>query len=92
MLNKNALSLEDRLMRSYGIFTNARRMDVKEFMQRISDIRLAVDLGFLDLPRRELDTLLLAAQPAAIQRRLGPEASKEEIDFERAKIIRRSLK
>lgn len=91
LLDKNAVALEDRLLRSYGILCNARRMNLKEFMQRISDVRLAMDLGFVDVQPDALDRLMLAAQPAAIQRNEGRELSAEEQITLRAKIVRDEL-
>jgi protein arginine kinase len=89
---QNKIELEDRLMRSWGIFTNARRMDTKEFMKLLSDVRLAVDLGILpgDL-RDKLDTLMEDVQPASLATRLGRELTAHDRDILRAQVVRETL-
>ncbi len=91
MLDRNALGTEDRLLRSYGILCNARRMTLREFMQRISDLRLAMDLGFVEVDPKTLDDLMLEAQPAAILRREGKPLSDEEQNAKRADLVRAAL-
>ena len=39
--------MEDRVYRSYGILSYAAIMDSKEAAQRLSDVRLGVDLGLI---------------------------------------------
>ena len=48
-----SLRIEDRVSRSYGILSNAAIMDSKEAAQRLSDVRLGVDLGLLIKVTRE---------------------------------------
>lgn len=91
MLERNRIGLEDRLLRSYGILSNARKMSLREFMQRMSDVRLAMDLSLLPLQADTLDALLLDAQPAALQRRAGEELSAEEQNVQRANLVREEL-
>ncbi len=85
---RDAIGLEDQLMRSVGLFTHARRMDGKEFMQRWSDVRLAVALGMVKLDAPRLDKLLYEAQPACIIKRAGREMTAQQRDEARAALIR----
>ena len=83
--------LEDKLMRSYGIFTQARLMTTKEFMTRLSNVRLAADLGFVSVAPETLDRLQRDVQPATLERNAGRKLSQGERDELRAEIIRKAL-
>ncbi len=74
MANKQ-LETEDMIMRSWGIFTNARRMDSKEFMKLWSDVRLGVDLGIIKhTDAKTLNALMEEVQPASLITRAGKDA------------------
>ena len=47
VLAKNQVDLEDRLYRSYGILTNARKISNEEMIKLMSGVRLGVDLGII---------------------------------------------
>jgi protein arginine kinase len=83
--------LEDQLMRSYGIFTNARLMTTKEFMERLSHARLAADLGFVHISPQTLAKLMVEVQPATLERDAGRPLDQMERDELRAEIIRKTL-
>ena len=91
LLQQGRVKLEDTLMRSYGIFRQARLMTTKEFMARLSNVRLAADLGFVDIEPALLDKLQRDVQPATLERNAGRRLSQEERDEMRAEIIRRAL-
>lgn len=48
LLVDSALRITDRVKRSYGILCYAALMELKESAQRLSDVRLGVDLGILE--------------------------------------------
>ena len=85
---RDPVAIEDQLMRSVGIFTHARRMDSKEFMQRWSDVRLASSLGMVAFSLEQLDALLYTAQPACIAERAERELTAQQRDQARAQHIR----
>jgi protein arginine kinase len=92
LLSNKRLETEDRLLRSWGLLKYARSMSSKEFMQLLSDTRLAVALGFIaSVDQTDLNRLMIAAQPAALQRHEGRELTQEERDVARAKYIRGML-
>lgn len=92
LLEHSRIELEDRLMRSYGIFMNARRMDSKEFMKLWSDVRLGVDLGIIKhVGAGRLNTLLEDVQPASLVARSGRELNPQERDILRSEIIKETL-
>lgn len=92
ILKNSRIELEDRLFRSYGIFTNARKMDSQEFMKLISDVRLAVDVQLLpNLDRIKLNRLMIQAQSANLQQLAGCELSPDERDIKRADLVRNTI-
>ena len=88
LMERNRLEIEDRLMRSYGVFVNACKMDTKEFMSRLSDARLATDLGFLDISPATLSALMQNVQPATLERNAERALSHQERDVLRAKTVK----
>ena len=57
------ISIEDRVFRSYGIAREARIMSSQEFMKLMSDIRLGIEGGLLNLDTKVLDELCIKVQP-----------------------------
>jgi protein arginine kinase len=47
LLSENREVIEDKIARSFGILAYARRLDSRETMQRLSDVRLGIDLGLI---------------------------------------------
>ncbi|TCS69142.1 protein arginine kinase [Effusibacillus lacus] len=89
LLKENREALEDRIWRSYGILTNARKIESKEAMQRISDVKLGIDLGAIKgVPAGILRELMVMTRPAFLQRLTGKELAPGERDWRRAAIIR----
>ncbi len=92
LLHNKRLEIEDKLFRSWGLLKYARTITSKEFMQLLSDARLAVAMGFLsgcdpDGPEQADDSR--AAGGAAKAR--GRELDTEERDIIRANYIRSTL-
>ncbi|RUS44232.1 protein arginine kinase [Cohnella sp. AR92] len=84
--------LEDRVERSYGILSHARIMDSKEAAQRLSDIRLGMNLGLLPgLDQPTLNELIVSTQPGFLQQAFGEPLNPEQRDMTRAEIIRSRL-
>jgi protein arginine kinase len=92
LVQNKRLEVEDKLFRSWGLMKYARSMAGKEFMQLLSDVRLAVALGLLPgLDQTDLNRLMIAVQPASLQKHAGRELASEERDAVRAEYIRTSL-
>lgn len=85
-------ALLDRLMRSVAILANARIMNLSEFMQRYSDMRLAAGMGLIDAPLSTVDRLMMDLQPASLNVRAERELTERERDMLRADILRAQLK
>lgn len=81
--------LLDRISRSFGIMSYAAIMDSKEAAQRLSDVRLGVDLGIIkNVPTQVLNELLVMTQPGFLQQYAGEKLNAEERDIRRAQLIR----
>ncbi len=91
-LLNSRVQLEDRLFRSYGIFSNARILTSSECMKLLSDVRLGVDLGIIrDISIEVIDELIVATQPANLQKTFGGTMNPNDRDIKRAELIRTRL-
>lgn len=92
LLQSSRLRLEDRIYRSYGILSYARTIESKEATQRISDVRLGIDLGLIKgTSAKILNELIVLTQPGFLQQYAGETLSAEQRDERRAKLIRERL-
>lgn len=82
----------DRVKRSFGILSHAAIMDSKEAAQRLSDVRLGIDLGLIEnVPATIMNELMVMTQPGFLQQYAGSKLSAEERDVRRAEMIRERL-
>lgn len=85
--------VEDRVCRSFGILAYARQVDSKEAMQRLSDVRLGIDLGIIKgVSASILKELMVAIQPGFLQKYYEQEMTPVERDIKRAALIRERLR
>ncbi len=92
LLNESRAKLTDRIRRSFGILCYAEIMDSKEAAQRLSDVRLGVDLGLVEgLSPKIMNELLVMTQPGYLQQHYGRPLSPDERDAHRAKLFRERL-
>lgn len=92
LLENSRVALEDRICRSYGILLYARTVESKEAAQRMSDIRLGIDLGIIkNVTSLVLNELLVATQPGFLQQHAGQKLTPEQRDERRARLIRERL-
>ncbi|WP_096438117.1 protein arginine kinase [Alteribacter populi] len=93
LLEQSKLQMEDRVYRSYGILAYSRNMESKEATQRLSDVRLGIDLGIIkDVGGNILNELMILTQPGFLQQYAGEILSPEQRDQRRATLIRERLK
>ncbi len=93
ILAQDRMQLEDRIYRSYGILANARMMTTHEAMQRLSDVRLGIDLGIVKgIEPRILQELMVMIRPAHLQKLMGQELDAPARDEKRAAFIRERLR
>jgi protein arginine kinase len=93
LLFENREALEDKVCRSFGILAYARRMDSRETLERLSDVRLGIDLGVIKgVSSGILKELMVMTQPAFLQKYFNQELSPGERDVRRAALIRERLR
>jgi len=89
--NQLGLRLEDRFFRSLGILKSARVIDSTEAMNLLSNIKLGIEMGYIDeIATRDIDELMIQIQPA-YQLKLYNSKDTLERDINRAKFIREKL-
>ncbi|SHK21264.1 protein arginine kinase [Tepidibacter formicigenes] len=89
--NRLGPKLEDRFFRSLGILKNARLIDSKEAMNLLSNIKLGIEMGYIEgFTTRDIDSLMIQIQPA-YQFRLYNSTNSVQRDMNRAKFIREKL-
>lgn len=89
LLSESRYRLQDRICRSFGILSNAFIIDSKEAAQRLSDVRLGIDLEIVQGVSPEvMNELLVMTQPGFLQRLTGEKLSADDRDYRRAELIR----
>jgi len=84
--------IKDKIWRALGILSLARVLTSDEVMNLLSAVRLGVAAGLIAGIRFALlNELLLASQPAHLQRVMGRRMAAEERDVARASLIRQRL-
>ncbi|PRO64638.1 protein arginine kinase [Alkalicoccus urumqiensis] len=92
LLEQSRLKLEDKIYRSYGILSYSRRMETKEAMERLSDVRLGIDLGIIEeVSGGILNELMVITQPGFLQQYAGRSLTPAERDERRASLIRERI-
>ena len=90
------IKAEDEAYKSYGVLKYSRYLTLKNAMILLSEIRMGLNCGTIKFKNGEDFSpygLMLAIQPRTIQYAIGREKpmSVEEVDIERARIIRESI-
>lgn len=85
------LQFEDKVMRSFGILTNARLISSGEAMNLISDVRWGINLGIIkNINLEALSELLYATLPAGMVKSFNL-TDPTERDLKRAQLCREKL-
>lgn len=91
-LAKNSDDLEDKVYRSFGILTNARKLTSEETDNLLSDIKLGTDLGIIEeLNDNKVKELMLYTKPANLQKRIGKLLDANERDKNRTEVIKKII-
>lgn len=92
-LAKNGIELEDKVYRSYGILTNARKLNSDECSNLLSNVKLGTDLGIItELDDLTVKKMVLYTKPANLQKFLGKMLEANQRDIKRAEIIKQIIK
>lgn len=93
MLERRRVVLEDKVHRSLGVLRAARLLKSDEALELLSYVRLGVVSGLMpDVELSTIHSLILATQPAHLQRLLKREIEQAERRVERAALVRSYLK
>ncbi|WP_209125293.1 protein arginine kinase [Alkalihalobacillus sp. BA299] len=93
LIQSSKIQLEDRVFRSFGILSNSRIIESKEAAQRLSEVRLGIDLGLIHgISGNILNELMILTQPGFLQQFAGETLSPNQRDERRAALIRERLK
>ncbi|MDD2220357.1 MAG: protein arginine kinase [Clostridia bacterium] len=92
LLEKHPGYLEDNIWRSFAILRHARRIGEEEMAERLSLLRLGVDLGMIKkLSGKAVSKLMLAGSTPFIQAQSTQKLSPDGVDTERANLLRKNL-
>lgn len=84
----NVVEMQDRIFRSLGLLRYSRIMSMEEASTRLSEVKLGIDLGYIDLPEFNFNQMMVAIQSPF----LIDEAQQISIKEQRANIIREHIK
>ncbi|WP_416829399.1 protein arginine kinase [Ectobacillus polymachus] len=92
LMNTSGIQLEDKVFRSYGTLANSRLIESEEAASCLSDVRLGIDLGYIqNISRNILTELMILTQPGVLQQYAGGPLQPEDRDSRRASLIRERL-
>ena len=92
MVERNRAEMCDLVWRAFGTVKYAQIMTAKEFMALASQIRLGISMGIIThISSQHLNRLMIAVQPANLQKHCGRELTPAERDFERASYLRKEI-
>lgn len=89
--NSDKYRVKDKLLRSFGVLINAVLLSSSEAMNRLSDVRFAVELGIIkSIDYKQLNTAIYAILPANIVKNYNLTDATER-DLKRAELIKEIL-
>ncbi len=93
MMKSQSAELRDRCLRSYGVLTHCVLLSDEEFLERTTDIRLGVVLGFMECSDMKMfEDFLKDMRPVAFRVSNGLEGmSERDCDMARADTVRRFI-
>ncbi len=94
LLADKTKSMENKIYRSYGVLSYCKKIDTKEAMLMLSDIRFGFNEGILNLPhpKKTIYNIMMNIQPGNLQRRAGRNLNEIEMETMRAEYIQQCLK
>ena len=93
ILTENKIELEDTVFRSYGVFSNCKKISENEAEDLLSNIKLGTDLGIIsELTDSKVKKLYLYIKPGNLSKYFGQELTIQEENIKRAEIIKKITK
>ncbi len=92
LVHKRRHELHDEISRAYGILQTAQTISSEETMQRLSSVRMGINLELIDdLGIPAVNELLIHTQPAHLQKHCNSELEVRERNQARAAFLRQRL-
>lgn len=92
LLRESRAKLEDRVWRAYGTLKYAHLISSEETMEKLSSLRLGINLGIIkDVDIKTVNELFILTQPAHLQKHARRALEPKERDPVRAEFIRKRL-
>ncbi|QSX07208.1 protein arginine kinase [Sedimentibacter sp. zth1] len=92
LLTNNRIYIEDEVYRAYGILKNARIIQNQEAMQRLSMVKMGIEMGILNtLESKDIDNLMVKVQENSVQMQLDSGFTQKERNLKRADILRKEV-
>ena len=88
---KNDNEFEDNIYRTLGILKMARQINIDEFLNSLSLVRLGVSLGYFNIDYKIIGEMLFDMQDASLIVSADAELSQDMCNKLRAKLIREKL-
>lgn len=92
LLKESRAKLEDRVWRAYGTLKYAHLVSSEETMEKLSALRLGINLGVIrDVDMKAVNELFILTQPAHLQKHAKRALEPKERDYVRAEYVRKRL-
>ena len=91
LARKGGIELQDKIMRAYGILTNACKISSDEFMELIAYVKLGISLEYIKADAEKADDIITLTQPAMLCKAAGKKLNSEERDITRARLVKNAL-
>jgi protein arginine kinase len=91
VLEQRKPDIENNIYRAYGILAYSRKINTKEAMDLLSEVRLGYISGLLGLPRpaKRIYQIMMEIQSGHLQRIAGEELDESDRDYARAEYLRK---
>lgn len=88
---KENLDFEDKIYRTLGILKSARKLELKEFLNYLSLVRLGVSNGYFDVEYSTVGDMMFSLQNASLVEMAQADLSELTCEKLRAQIVREKL-
>lgn len=90
LIEKDKVSLEDKVYRAYGILSNARKLTSDEALVYLSQLQLGIDLGIIPVMENyNFNKMVVLTRPYFLQKFFGKTSiDANQRDFYRAQVVR----
>ena len=88
---RGGIDLKDKIVRAYGILSNACKISSDEFMELIAYVKLGISMELVKADADKADELITLTHPAMLCKAAGKKLNAEERDMTRARIVKNAL-